>query len=112
VSALDASTIDQLSAALPHDEFARILLTFKADIGRLAAEFGPASSAGAARRAAHSLAGTAATIGARRLEALARQAMTGAGVPDPAALGNELRREADMVLAELARLAAELGSAG
>jgi HPt (histidine-containing phosphotransfer) domain-containing protein len=113
VSALDPATVGQLSAALPPEELARILLTFEADIGRLAGEFTSASDEDAARRAAHSLAGTAAAIGALRLASLARHAMDRAAMPDPAILSHELRRETDTVLAELARLVARLnGAAG
>jgi HPt (histidine-containing phosphotransfer) domain-containing protein len=105
VSALDPATIGQLSATLPRDELAAILLTFVDDIGRLARQFAAAPNAEAARRAAHSLAGTAASIGAYRLEGVARQALDRTRTPDPASLAAELSRETEAALTELRRAA-------
>lgn len=106
MSALDPQTIAELAASLPRGELVPILRAFETDLGRLAREFGTAASGAEtarARRTAHALAGTAAGIGARRLEAVARRAM--APDADIAALSAELGAEAEAVLAEIAALA-------
>jgi HPt (histidine-containing phosphotransfer) domain-containing protein len=107
VSALDPSVAAQLAAALPQDEFRRLVRTFETDLGRLAAECVQAAGAADAegvRRAAHSLAGAAAAIGAARLEAAARAALDlpSPGVPD--GLAERIRTEAASALSALAAL--------
>ncbi|MGG5817214.1 Hpt domain-containing protein [Falsiroseomonas sp. HW251] len=103
MSALDPQTIAQLSATLPRSELVPILRAFLDDLTRLARDFDAAAAAAReepARRAAHALAGTAAGIGAMRLEAVARRAMApGAEAP---ALALEMRAEAEAALAEIA----------
>lgn len=104
MSAVDLSPLGDLVDALPREELAAILRVFNEDLARLAREFETAETPEAARRAAHALAGTAAGIGARALEAAARRAMD-AALPDPKILAPALRQETDTALAELTRLA-------
>jgi HPt (histidine-containing phosphotransfer) domain-containing protein len=108
VNALDPATIGQLQATLRAVDLVGILQAFEADLGRLAADYeaSAATDGDQARRAAHALAGTAAGIGAKRLEAAARRAMP-AGAPD---LSAEIRQETDAALAEIAALAARLAA--
>ena len=110
MNALDQSTIAQLEASLRAADLVPILRAFEVDLGRLTTDYAAAAAAGSesARRAAHSLAGTAAGIGAKRLEAAARRAMAPDGV-DHAMLNAAIREEADAALAEIAALAARLG---
>jgi HPt (histidine-containing phosphotransfer) domain-containing protein len=109
VNAIDKRIAQDLAAALSREEFLRLLQTFDADLGRLARECAQAAEADdapALRRAAHSLAGAAAGIGAHRLEAAARLAMPGAPAQDhPPQLVARIREETEAVLAELAALA-------
>jgi len=106
VKAIDPEIARQLAAELPHDVFVGVVRTFEADLARLVQQMVDALKAGDMdlyRRNAHSLAGAAGSIGARRLEALARQAMS----PDAvAATGTvlELADEAKAALAELMSL--------
>jgi HPt (histidine-containing phosphotransfer) domain-containing protein len=103
VNAIDPEIARQLAAELPHDVFVGVVRTFEADLARLAQQMVDALKAGemeAYRRNAHSLAGAAGAIGARRLEALARHAMSPASVPGPDAVV-ELGAEAKAALAEL-----------
>ncbi|WP_270936931.1 Hpt domain-containing protein [Falsiroseomonas oryzae] len=105
--AIDPDIAEQLEAALEPDDFVRILSAFEADLGRLAQEFDQAVAADDAdghRRAAHSLAGTAAGIGARRLEAVARQALDAVPEEPPHRLADLIRRETAAARAELALL--------
>lgn len=109
MSALDPDTIGQLAGALPPSELAPILRSFETDLARLARAYEAAAAAAdaeAARRTAHALAGTAAGIGARRLEAAARCGMDHAAA-DLAALAAAIRAEADVALAEIATLAGD-----
>jgi HPt (histidine-containing phosphotransfer) domain-containing protein len=108
VSAIDPEIAGQLAADLPLDDFVRILRTFEADLGRLASELDAAVAARnleGYRRAAHSLAGAAAAVGARRLEAVARIAMDHRRADDPVTLAQQVRVEAAQALTELAELA-------
>jgi HPt (histidine-containing phosphotransfer) domain-containing protein len=112
VRALDPAIAGQLAASLPEAEFQRLLRTFEADLGRLADDYGRAAAAedsDGLRRAAHSLAGAAAAIGAGRLEAAARSAMEGQGTADTA---GQIRDEAAAALAALAALSAPVGQDG
>ncbi|WP_158287807.1 Hpt domain-containing protein [Falsiroseomonas bella] len=108
MSPLDPSVAGQLAASLPEEEFRRLLHTFEADLGRLAADCvraaGDADEAGV-RRAAHSLVGAAAAIGASRLEAAARAALEQPFLAPPRDLAERVRTEAVAALAALAALA-------
>ncbi|MGG5811924.1 Hpt domain-containing protein [Falsiroseomonas sp. CW058] len=108
MSAIDPDVAGQLAADLPRDDFVRILRTFEDDLGRLAVELDRCVAAGnldGYRRAAHSLAGAAAAVGARRLEAVARIAMDHRRTEDPRSLAAQVRQEASSALAELSALA-------
>lgn len=108
MNALDPTTIGQLQATLRAEDLVPILQAFEQDLARLAADYEAtaATDRDKARRAAHALAGTAAGIGAKRLEAAARRAMP-AEAPDMRA---EIRQETDAALAEIAALAARLAA--
>lgn len=108
VSAIDPEIAGQLAEDLPRADFVRIVRTFEADLGRLAVELEQAvvdRNLDGYRRAAHSLAGAAAAVGARRLEAVARIAMDPKRADDPRQLAAQVRQEAAAALAELAALA-------
>jgi HPt (histidine-containing phosphotransfer) domain-containing protein len=108
VSAIDPEIAGQLAADLPREDFVRILRTFETDLGRLANELDGSVAArdlDGYRRAAHSLAGAAAAVGARRLEAVARIAMDHRRTEDPVGLARQVRQEAAAALSELAALA-------
>ncbi len=110
MSALDPTIIGQLEATLGGTELVPILQTFEEDLARLAADYEAAADPERARRAAHALAGTAAGIGAKRLEAAARRAMP-PDAPDRDALRLAIRQETDAALAEIAALCARLAAA-
>jgi len=108
VSAIDPDIAGQLAADLPLDDFVRIVRTFEADLGRLAVELEAAvgnRDQDAYRRAAHSLAGAAAAVGARRLEQVARVGMDHRSTVDPRTIALHVRHEARAALLELAELA-------
>ncbi len=108
VTAIDPEIAGQLAADLPREDFVRILRTFEADLGRLATELEQAAGSGQLdlyRRAAHSLAGAAAAVGARRLEAVSRIAMDPRRTEDPRGMATQIRQEAAAALQELAALA-------
>lgn len=108
VSALDPETTGQLAAALPREDFVRLLRTFQDDLSRLAQELEAAAASGdldGCRRAAHALAGTSAGIGARELERAARRAMAPGEAGPPPELVACVTAEARAVSAELAALA-------
>lgn len=109
MNAIDKQIAQQLATALSRQEFLRLLETFHADLGRLARECAEAADAldiAALQRAAHSLAGAAAGIGAHGLEAAARRAMPGAPVKEaPAALVARISAQLELVLVDLADLA-------
>jgi HPt (histidine-containing phosphotransfer) domain-containing protein len=112
VSALDPSIAEQLAQDLPPADFRRIIETFEDDLGRLAGELEQAGIAGnldAYRRAAHSLAGAAAAVGATMLERTARVAMDPRATLPPDQLVPMIRAQASAALAELAALAARAG---
>lgn len=108
MSAIDPSIAGQLARVLPPDDFRRIIETFRDDLGRLSGELEQAGLAGeleAFRRAAHSLAGAAAAVGALMLERTARLAMDPRATLPPAQLAPMIRAQAGAALAELATLA-------
>jgi HPt (histidine-containing phosphotransfer) domain-containing protein len=107
VSAIDPEIAGQLAEDLPREDFLRILRTFEADLRRLSLELEQAAGEGAMdsfRRAAHSLAGAAAALGARRLEQVARMAMERRLDHEPALLATRVRQEARSAMAELSAL--------
>jgi HPt (histidine-containing phosphotransfer) domain-containing protein len=98
-----------LASDLPRDDFVRIVRTFEDDLGRLARLLEASVAAGdedGYRRAAHSLAGASAAVGAKRLEQVARVAMDHRSTADPRVLAIQVRQEASAALSELAALAA------
>ena len=108
MSALDPSIAGQLAQDLQPADFRRIIETFKEDLGRLAGELeslGLAGDTEGYRRAAHSLAGAAAAIGATMLERTARIAMDPRATLGPAQLVPMIKAQAKAVLEELAALA-------
>lgn len=108
MSAIDPEIAGQLASDLPREDFVRIVRTFEDDLGRLARILETSVANGdedGYRRAAHSLAGAAAAVGARRLEQVARIAMDHRNPADPRALALQVRQEASEALAELAALA-------
>ncbi len=115
MNAIDPDIPAQLAADLPRDDVVRILRTFEEDLGRLARELSAAAGAGEAeayRRAAHSLAGAAAAVGAKRLEQAARIAMDRRDATEPRLLAARIAEEAAAALAELSRLADNLSGSG
>ncbi|MFC7472860.1 Hpt domain-containing protein [Dankookia sp. GCM10030260] len=114
MSALDPSIAEQLAQDLPPEDFRRIVETFEDDLGRLASELERAGLTGnldAYRRAAHSLAGAAAAVGAVMLERTARVAMDSRSTLAPAQLVPMIRAQATAALQELAALATRIGEA-
>ena len=112
VSALDPSIAEQLAQDLPPEDFRRIVETFEDDLGRLAGELdrhGLAGNLDGYRRAAHSLAGAAAAVGATMLERTARIAMDPRANLTPAQLVPMIRAQARAALEELAALAIRAG---
>ncbi|MFZ4407592.1 MAG: Hpt domain-containing protein [Paracraurococcus sp.] len=112
VSALDPSIAEQLAQDLPPEDFRRIVETFEDDLGRLAGELEQAGLSGnldAYRRAAHSLAGAAAAVGAVMLERTARVAMDPRATLTPPQMVPMIRAQATAALQELAALAAQVG---
>lgn len=108
VSALDPDIAGQLAEDLPPAVFRRIIATFETDLGRLTAELEACAAEGNKAgylRAAHSLVGTAAAVGARRLEFEARLAMDPAQPEQPHTLLPRLSAESRAALAELHSLA-------
>lgn len=109
MSALDPDVASQLAEDLPPEVFRRIIATFEDDLGRLTSELQQAAAAGDITlylRAAHSLAGAAAAVGARRLEAEARIAMDPRQPEAPSSVLPRLSAESAAALHELHILAA------
>ncbi|MBX9699369.1 MAG: Hpt domain-containing protein [Acetobacteraceae bacterium] len=78
VTALDPDIAGSLARELPPEDFGRIVESFELDIGRLADEMAAGTAAGdrmAVHRAAHGLAGAAASVGALALEHAARRGL-------------------------------------
>lgn len=108
VNAIDPEIAGQLARDLPRDDFVRIIRTFEADLARLARELEQAVAQRIQddyRRAAHSLAGAAAAVGATRLEKVARLGMDHRHQADPRQIAAAVRQEAEAALAELVALA-------
>lgn len=108
MNALDPSIADQLAQDLPPADFRRIIETFEDDLGRLAVQLEEAAMAGnqdGYRRAAHSLAGAAAAVGAVLLEQAARVAMDPRSPHPPATVVPVIRERASAALRALATLA-------
>lgn len=108
VSAIDPSIAGQLAEDLPPEVFRRIISTFEADLSRLTGELTASARLGDTNgylRAAHSLAGAAAAVGARRLEVEARLAMDPAQPAPPAEVLPRLSMESRAALEELHQLA-------
>ncbi len=107
MSALDPEVAGQLAEDLPPEVFRRIIATFEDDLGRLTRELQAAAAASDItlyRRAAHSLAGAAAAVGARRLEAEARIAMDPRQPEAPSSVLPRLTAESTAALTELQAL--------
>jgi HPt (histidine-containing phosphotransfer) domain-containing protein len=107
VSAIDPYITGRLAADLPRADFVRILRTFEDDLSRLAGQLEAAAMAGdldGYRRAAHSLAGTSAAVGAHGLERAARTGMDPRSAADPGAIAAQIRQETAAALAALAAL--------
>lgn len=78
MNALDPDIAGALASDLPPADFGRIVDSFAADIDRLADEMEAGTLAGdrlAVHRAAHGLAGAAASVGALALERAARRGL-------------------------------------
>jgi HPt (histidine-containing phosphotransfer) domain-containing protein len=114
VSAVEPEVLGSLAALMPRAELLSIAETFRTDLRRLGAEAEAGVAAGdvaAYRRAAHALAGTAAGVGAKRLEAVARRAMDPRNTEAPAMIAALIQEEVDAACEEIARLGAELPTA-
>ena len=108
VSALDPEIAGQLAEDLPPAVFRRIIATFETDLGRLTAELqacAVTANADGYQRAAHSLAGAAAAVGAIRLASEARLAMDPLQPEAPSTLLPRLSAESRLAIAELHSLA-------
>ncbi len=108
MSALDPDIAGQLAEDLPPAVFRRIIATFETDLGRLTAELEASAAAGDRTgylAAAHSLVGTAAAVGATRLETEARLAMDPTQPEPPNTLLPRLCAESRAAVAELHNLA-------
>lgn len=108
VSALDPEIAGQLAEDLPPAVFRRIIAIFEKDLGRLTAELqacAAAANSDGYQRAAHSLAGAAAAVGAKRLEFEARIAMDPRQPESPLTVLPRLSAESRLALAELNTLA-------
>ncbi|WP_426959247.1 Hpt domain-containing protein [Muricoccus radiodurans] len=107
--AIDPEVAGQLAAELPRDVFIGIVKTFEEDLARLVRQMVEAARAGRPedyRRAAHGLAGAAGSIGAKSLEALARQAMRSDDATPVQQMLTEVGQEARAALTALSALAA------
>jgi len=106
---LDPDHLAGLAAAVPAAELPGIYRAFATDLLRLAAEMEGHAAAGdapAARAVAHALAGAAAGVGARQLEALARAAMHPSAPPIGAEQAAGIAAAARAAAAALEALAA------
>jgi len=108
VSAIDPDVAGQLAEELPRDVFVGIVRSFEQDLARLVRQMVDATRANDVeeyRRAAHGLAGAAGSIGAKTLEAMARQAMRRDDRTPAQQMILGIGAEAKAALAELAVLA-------
>lgn len=104
MSALDPEVANQLAEDLPPDVFRTIISTFEEDLTRLAQDLARAAQSGdqeGYERAAHSLAGAAAAVGAVGLEREARIAMDHRQTVPPAVVLPRLLTEAKAALQAL-----------
>ena len=107
MSALNPEVANQLAEDLPPDVFRTIILTFEEDLMRLAQELAAAAQArdqDGYERAAHSLAGAAAAVGAIGLEREARIAMDHRQPEPPVTVLPRLLTEAEAALLALRAL--------
>ncbi|MCS6932037.1 MAG: hypothetical protein NZM27_07500 [Acetobacteraceae bacterium] len=105
---LDLAVLDSLKQSIPAADLPAIYRAFAADLARLSAEFSAHTAAGrdeAARCAAHALAGTAAGVGAKALEALARRTLQPGAPSVPADAAAAIAAETESVVAQLNALA-------
>ncbi|HEY8611214.1 MAG TPA: Hpt domain-containing protein [Roseomonas sp.] len=112
MSAIDPEVAGQLAGELPREVFVAIVRSFEKDLARLVRQMVDAARAGNVeeyRGAAHALAGAAGSIGAKALEALARQAMRSDDRTPAQQMILGIGQEAKAALAELAVLASEPG---
>ena len=107
MTVLDPDVAAQLAEDLPPDVFALIVATFETDCARILAELSAAAEdSDAFARAAHTLAGAAAAVGARVLAELARRGMGATDGEDRAILLPLLRVQSRAAVGELKALAA------
>ena len=109
---LDPDIIAQLREDLPPDIFARIVRSFEEDASRLVADLDAACAAGDGagfRRAAHTLAGAAGTVGALPLEEAARRCMVSVTDAEHPELCARALAEADEAVAALRATLQEAG---
>jgi HPt (histidine-containing phosphotransfer) domain-containing protein len=102
MTALDANVLTQLAADLSPADPRRVVRTFDTDMQWLVAALAAAEQAGDAmgwRRAADSIAGAAAAVGAMRVGQLAREAMERAAIDLAAAAAIQIA--ATVALTEL-----------
>jgi len=104
---INAEVARQLAEDLPPSVLRSIITTFETDIGRLAQELlaaGRGGQAEAYHRAAHSIAGAASAVGARRLEHEARLAMNPTHPEPPHVVMPRLMMEAKAAIEALRAL--------
>jgi len=109
MSILDPEVAGQLAEDLPPDVFRTIILTFEDDLTRLTQELATSARCGdqeGYERAAHSLAGAAAAVGATGLEREARIAMDHRQPEAPSLVLPRLLNEAKAALQALHALIA------
>jgi hypothetical protein len=117
MSAIDTDVLRQLAVDLPAADVRLVLVTFEADMQRLGTALAAAGQAGDAegwRRAAHSIAGAAAVVGAVVVEQHAREAMVRTAI-DSATAAHQTAAIAAAIagaLAELHDFAAPRSSGG
>lgn len=111
MSAIDLPVAEQLAQDLSPADFRRIIETFEDDLTRLAQQLEAAAIAGnwdGYQRAAHSLAGAAAAVGATPLEQAARVAMDPRSPHPPAVVVPVIRDRAQAALQALTALVARV----
>lgn len=109
MAVLDAEVTAQLAEDLPPDVFALIVATFETDCARILADLSAAlDDPDAFARSSHTLAGAAATTGARALKELARRGMEATEAEDRAILLPLLRVQSRAAIGALKAMAATL----